>query len=145
MGGYGAFKLALRQPERFAAAASLSGALDLAALADGRDAPPSTDVRMFSRILGPDRELSPDDDLLALASRADPATLPALHLSCGTEDELLPGNHAFAGVCAEAGIPLTTAFPPGSHEWGLWDAGIVDVLDFFASTRRAAAGPEAAA
>ena len=30
MGGYGAFKWALRQPERFAAAASLSGALDLA-------------------------------------------------------------------------------------------------------------------
>ena len=31
MGGYGAFKLALRHPERFAAAASLSGALDMAA------------------------------------------------------------------------------------------------------------------
>src|SRR5262245_28455065 len=30
MGGYGALKWALRQPERFAAAASLSGALDLA-------------------------------------------------------------------------------------------------------------------
>jgi S-formylglutathione hydrolase FrmB len=143
MGGYGAFKLALRQPERFAAAASLSGALDLAALVDGRNAPRSTDVRMFSRILGPDRTLGPDDDLLALARRADPATLPALHLSCGTEDELLAGNHAFTEVCAEAGIPLTTAFPPGAHEWGLWDAGIVDVLAFFASTRRSA--PEAAA
>src|SRR3954464_2876128 len=31
MGGYGAVKWALRQPERFAAAATLSGALDLAA------------------------------------------------------------------------------------------------------------------
>lgn len=30
MGGYGAFKLALRHPERFAAAASLSGALSIA-------------------------------------------------------------------------------------------------------------------
>ncbi len=30
MGGYGAFKLALRRPENFAAAASLSGALDIA-------------------------------------------------------------------------------------------------------------------
>ncbi len=30
MGGYGAFRWALRQPERFAAAASLSGVLDLA-------------------------------------------------------------------------------------------------------------------
>jgi S-formylglutathione hydrolase FrmB len=145
MGGYGAFKLALRQPERFAAAASLSGVLDLAALTDGRDEPPSTDVRMFSRILGPDRTLRPDDDLLDLARRADPATLPALHLSCGTEDVLLPGNYAFADVCAEAGIPLTTAFPPGEHEWGLWDAGIVDVLAFFADIRRAAPAAEPAA
>src|SRR5262249_36404389 len=33
MGGYGAFKLALTYPERYAAAASLSGALDVVALA----------------------------------------------------------------------------------------------------------------
>src|SRR5213080_4930690 len=32
MGGYGAVKWALRQPDRFAAAASLSGGLDVAAL-----------------------------------------------------------------------------------------------------------------
>ena len=138
MGGYGAFKLALRRPERFAAAASLSGALDLAPLVGNGDGPQSPDVRMFDRVLGPDRLLGPEDDLLDLARRADPAALPALYLSCGTEDELLPGNHAFAAVCAEAGIPLTTAFPPGEHEWGLWDAGIVDVLAFFTSTRRAA-------
>jgi len=36
MGGYGAFKLALRCPDKFAAAASLSGALDVAGLA-GRE------------------------------------------------------------------------------------------------------------
>ena len=35
MGGYGAFLLALSQPERFAAAASLSGALNIANLASG--------------------------------------------------------------------------------------------------------------
>jgi putative tributyrin esterase len=33
MGGYGAFKLALTHPDRYAAAASLSGALDVAELA----------------------------------------------------------------------------------------------------------------
>ena len=32
MGGYGAMKWALSQPDRFAAAASLSGAVDLAGL-----------------------------------------------------------------------------------------------------------------
>ncbi len=37
MGGYGALYLALSQPERYAAAASLSGAVDVANIADGRD------------------------------------------------------------------------------------------------------------
>ncbi|SDS26710.1 S-formylglutathione hydrolase FrmB [Friedmanniella luteola] len=142
MGGYGALKLALRQPDRFAAAASLSGALDLAALAGRAGVPPSPDHRMFTRILGPGGTVAAEDDLLALARRADPARLPALHLSCGTEDALLASNHAFAAVCAEAGIPLTTAFPPGEHEWGLWDTGIVEVLAFFAGVRQAAADAE---
>jgi len=144
MGGYGALKLALRQPDRFAAAASLSGALDLASLVARRDAPASPDRRMFDRILGPEGTVAAEDDLLALVGRADPATLPALHVSCGTEDALLASNHAFVAACAEAGVPLTTAFPPGEHEWGLWDAGIVDVLAFFAEVRRTAAGAVAA-
>lgn len=37
MGGYGAFKLALTYPERFAAAASLSGALDIGEVVGGRN------------------------------------------------------------------------------------------------------------
>ena len=53
MGGYGALKWALRQPERFAAAASLSGALDIAGLRTGRERP--EDPRLFERIFG-DRE-----------------------------------------------------------------------------------------
>ncbi|CAA9324544.1 MAG: Putative esterase [uncultured Friedmanniella sp.] len=145
MGGYGAFKLALRQPHRFAAAASLSGVLDLGALVRSGDLPPSPDHRMLTRILGPDRVLAPEDDLLALARRADPATLPALHLSCGTEDVLLDGNRAFEATCAEAAVPLTTAYRPGEHEWGLWDAGLVDVLTFFDQVRRTAAQQEVAA
>ena len=100
---------------------------------------------MFSRILGPGQTVDPDDDLLALVRRADPATLPALHVSCVTEDVLLPSNHAFAAACAETGIPLTTAFPPGGHEWGLWDAGIVDVLAFFDGVRRSGAATGVAA
>src|SRR3712207_5671442 len=76
MGGYGALKLALRQPDRFAVAASLSGALDLAALV-GRDRDPEApDAAMFDRILGPSRAVAPEDDLLALVRAADPASLP---------------------------------------------------------------------
>src|SRR5688572_14862254 len=37
MGGYGAFKLALAHPERFAAAASLSGAMDIREVVGGQN------------------------------------------------------------------------------------------------------------
>lgn len=40
MGGYGAFKLALTKPEQYAAAASLSGSLDLATMAQQMSANP---------------------------------------------------------------------------------------------------------
>jgi putative tributyrin esterase len=142
MGGYGALKLALRQPDRFAAAASLSGVLDLAGLV--REAPPrSEDPAMFERIFGPARSVGRDDDLLDLVARADPATVPALYACCGTEDGLLPGNHAFAAACQEAGVPLTTSWSPGEHEWGYWDVQIVEVLDFFQTRRGSGTGAAA--
>lgn len=134
MGGYGAVKLALRRPERFAAPASLSGVLDLAPLVRAGQPRPE-DPTMFERVLGPERRLDPDDDLLELVGRADPETLPALYACCGTEDELLPGNHAFAAACASAGIPLRTSWTPGGHDWAYWDQEIQEVLAFFASTR----------
>jgi len=135
MGGYGAVKLALRQPGRFAAAASLSGVLDLAPRVRAGEVRPE-DPAMFDRILGLERSLGPDDDLLALVRGADPAALPALYACCGTKDVLLPGNHAFAAACATARVPLTTSWTPGEHDWAYWDARIGDVLAFFSAVRR---------
>jgi S-formylglutathione hydrolase FrmB len=134
MGGYGAVKLALRQPGRFGAAASLSGALDVGRLM-GPGGRWEQDPAMFRRILGDQGGLPPEDDLFALVGRADPAALPALYLGCGTEDELLAGNQAFVRACADAGVPVTTDWRPGEHEWGLWDDMIRDVLAFFSATR----------
>ncbi len=127
MGGYGAMKWALRQPERFAAAVSLSGALDVAHIQ--RD-----DVRphmreLMSRVYG-DRDLTGGpDDLLHLLATADPAALPRLMLRCGTEDPLLPQNRRFVRACAERGVALDSGFGPGAHEWGYWDAEIRTVID----------------
>jgi len=125
MGGYGALKLALRQPARFAAAASLSGALDVATLARSTR---EEDPMLWRRICGERRLEGSEDDLLALTARADPATLPALHVSCGTEDALIASNRAFVDACSAEGISVSSTFGPGEHEWGYWDARIQDVL-----------------
>ena len=126
MGGYGALKWALREPERFAAAASLSGAVDVARLRALRV--PTEDPPLFDRVFGDRPVADTPDDLLWLLAHADPVTLPALWVGCGTGDLLYGHNEAFAAACAAAGISLTTSFVPGEHEWGLWDEQIQQVL-----------------
>jgi S-formylglutathione hydrolase FrmB len=126
MGGYGAMKWALRQPERFAAAATLSGALDAAYIQE-------LDLRPHMRALT-DRVFAgrtiknSAEDLLHLLATADPGTLPRLMLRCGTEDHLLAQNERFVAACAAAGIALDAKFSPGEHEWGYWDEQIQEVL-----------------
>jgi S-formylglutathione hydrolase FrmB len=121
MGGYGAFKWALRHPDRFAAAASLSGAMDVQTLSRGEER-----RALFERVFA--GEVSPDDDPFALLDQADPAAVPRLYLGCGTEDHLFEGNQRFAKAAQAAGLDLHVDFRPGEHEWGLWDATIRDVL-----------------
>ena len=121
MGGYGALKWALHQPERFAAAASLSGALDvvaLAGLAERRELPD----RVFGGTPGP------HDDLFTLLAGADPEALPSLYVACGTEDQLFAGNTRFVDAAYECGLDVEVDFRPGEHEWGFWDTEIQSVL-----------------
>ncbi|WP_432995237.1 alpha/beta hydrolase [Dactylosporangium sp. CA-233914] len=125
MGGYGAFKLALRHPGRFAAAASLSGVLDIAERTHTMSTP--EDPRMWQRIFGdPPTVEGTEDDLLHLLGKVE--SPPPLYVACGTEDVLYESNVRFREACAQRGIPLTTDFSPGDHDWAFWDAQIRKVL-----------------
>lgn len=129
MGGYGAFKLALRQPERFAAAASLSGSLDIVhRLSEPNVFRNHEEERMFGSVA----ELKgSDDDLLALAGKVAAAgNQPMLYQCCGTEDFLYEGNRNFLKHAGEVGLEVTYEEGPGSHEWGYWDRMIRTVFDW---------------
>jgi S-formylglutathione hydrolase FrmB len=129
MGGYGAMRWSLRHPDRFGAAASLSGALDLAARQfneDWRRTRPGLVELLFG-----DRDITgSDDDLLALVARADPSAMPPLYVCCGTGDELMPENERFVAECRDRGIATTVDFGPGEHDWAYWDAGIRDIVNW---------------
>ncbi len=128
MGGYGALKWALRHPERFAAAASLSGALDLEHRQSHDQRP---HIRELMRRVYADRPVSgTDDDLFHLLETADRASLPSMYVACGTEDHLYPDNQRFRDACKRLGIELSVEFGPGEHEWGYWDTRIQQVLDW---------------
>jgi putative tributyrin esterase len=128
MGGYGAMKWALRQPERFAAAATLSGALDLAYM-QKLDLRPHM-VELMGRVFADRVVAGGDEDLLHLLATADPAALPQLLLRCGTEDHLVAQNERFVAACRQHDIKLDAGFGPGEHEWGYWDREIQTVLDW---------------
>ncbi len=119
MGGYGALKLALTHPGRYAAAASLSGALDIAHIAKQPDRD-----ELIGRVF--DHRIGPGDDLFALLKSAP--SIPPLHVSCGTEDWLEGANRKFVTAAEAAGADVTSDFRPGEHEWSLWDAVIQDVV-----------------
>jgi len=124
MGGYGALKWALRRPDRFAAAASLSGALDVAGMQQQGEWRPE----LVRQVFGPDPIAGTDDDLFWLLDQVDSAAAPALWVCCGTEDALLDSSQRFVQAADGAGLALEHEFGPGEHEWGYWDAKIQEVL-----------------
>jgi S-formylglutathione hydrolase FrmB len=129
MGGYGAFKLALSFPQRFAAAASLSGALDQAG-----PAPEHVDPAMqaeMENIYGDLGKLAGSaNDAMHLAAQVARSAGPKPHLyqCCGTEDFLYDQNLRFRDHALALGLDLTYEEGPGEHEWGYWDQMIQRVL-----------------
>lgn len=132
MGGYGAFKLALSCPERFAAAASLSGALDMASR-DDKDLAKDLKRDMDLVYGGAQRVRNSKNDLFALARRLARGTKPCprLYQWCGTEDFLYHQNCAFRDHARRIGLKLTYEEGPGSHEWRYWDQQIQRVIEWF--------------
>ncbi len=131
MGGYGAMRIALEHPDRFAAAASLSGALDVAAFGRDEDSVRVEWMRQvfgerFDQLEGSRADLS----VLLASARSSGARLPELFACCGREDFLIEHSRKFAAQCGALKIPLNYIENEGSHEWGYWDRMIQEVLQW---------------
>lgn len=133
MGGYGAMKWALRQPDRFAAAASLSGVLGLG---DRGEWTRDDIYRDHELTFGDEPVVGSDNDVLHLVRVADVSTLPRLYVACGTEDFLYDDSVEFLRIADERGIKVTRSLGAGDHVWQYWDDRIRDVLDWLPLTSR---------
>lgn len=127
MGGFGAFKLALEHPERFAAAASLSGCLDMRALTARREV---LSAEECENIFGPHGPAEGSiDDLPALAGRSAAHSRVRFYQCCGTGDFLYQDNLVFRDQALRQGLNLLYEEHAGqTHEWGYWDRQIERVL-----------------
>ena len=125
MGGYGAMKLALSFPERFGAAASFSGAVDIAERSTKRASTEQT--RIFgdvSKIPGSDNDL-----FHLMEKNAKAKKKPRLYVSCGTADFLYHQHQKFVPAAKALGWDVT-AYEEADvgHEWAFWDREIAKFI-----------------
>lgn len=132
MGGYGAFYLGLKRPDRYWFVGSMSNAAD---------AP----TRKFSfqrfgqywrlrKIFGPlgsgVRETY--DPLYVIKSVQNPKGLPYIYQACGSKDGLIGVNRLLDRSLAAAHIDHVYRESPGAHNWRYWDQalkGMFEVMD----------------
>lgn len=127
MGGYGAMRLALTYPERFAAAASFSGAIDITGVV-GRHEKDGTAARVFGDVT--DLKGTEVDNLFLMKKNANAPKKPRLYISCGTKDFLYNMHQAVVPQLIESGWDVTRHDEPeATHEWGFWDQEIKKFIE----------------
>ncbi len=148
MGGYGALKAALNSPEKYAACASMSGAIDPIESNTNREAKeyPVPDMEENIRnVFGSEAEFrNSENDLYFRLRELDKRNVPKPRflLTCGTDDFLLEQNRKFIQVFRQEIKTIDCIFKesPGSHNWSYWNRTLIDVLGFLGFTH---AGAEA--
>ncbi len=139
MGGFGALMLALRHPEMYLAAASLSGAVRPI----GHPRHPDLGLRIFGPFdRCPDSFRSRHDPavLAAAQTAADPRRRVDLYLDCGRSDALLAMNRKLHARLRRLGVDHEYAEYSGAHDWPSWRKRLPHALRFLAralSTRNA--------
>lgn len=129
MGGYGALQLALNNPGQYAAAASLSGALDLASHIDNDW--DDNHLRTFQAAFGSLEELQTSpNDLITSLQKLDKIPATDFYIGVGTEDWLYQDSVTFRNLAQEKGLHLTYEESAGEHRWDFWDEYIQRVLEW---------------
>jgi enterochelin esterase family protein len=139
MGGFGALGIALAYPERFIAAASMSGAfwtmLESETALD--DAMQARVARVFDGAFGtPFARANFLKHSAAALAVALPAAIPkpALYLTAGTADfgAIQAQSADLARLLKDKGFDVESETAPGGHEWGTWERALPRALEFIA-------------
>ncbi len=127
MGGYGAFKIALRNPEKYYAAASFSGVLDIASHLKAADVLPK---EAFA-IIGEKKDIDNSEENLMHLLKKEFKIKPKLLQMCGTEDFLYQDNINFKKEVEKYDFCYEYREGPGAHTWDFWDECLKYALEFF--------------
>lgn len=124
MGGYGALKVALKNPEKFCAAAGLSSVADIVEFIGGN---PGVGYPIF----GDDNIIPDDENLFYLAEKCNSSELkPRIFMGEGKQDFMYDANIRLKEKFESLDYDFTYRESDGSHEWGFWDEYIQYVLSW---------------
>ncbi|HYY95521.1 MAG TPA: alpha/beta hydrolase family protein [Pyrinomonadaceae bacterium] len=131
MGGYGSLKFGLKYPDRFALAASMSGALGAPSWTPEM-ALPAFVKPSIARVYGPAvSEVRRANDIFRITRELTPAEvsrLPYFYLDCGTEDFLISNSRDFSALLIEKKVAHEFRELPGTHSWPYWDRQVQEIL-----------------
>ncbi|MDR2479996.1 MAG: hypothetical protein LBD48_11885 [Treponema sp.] len=135
MGAYGALKIGLLNPDRYAAVGAFSGPLNMAVLA--HNAGQSIYRPMFTPAFGEDLALTEEEDLFKLVKTAAAGQKKygqRILLTCGKQDEdkypVYSQNQQFRAAAKEAGLDFSYMEWDGAHVWHVWDRSLAEFIGF---------------
>jgi putative tributyrin esterase len=135
MGGFGALKFALKRPELFIFAGSMSGAFNAAHLtgieenSDWQELYPSV-LEVFGQVNSP---LRIENDLFKIIREMPEekkSSVPFIYFDCGTHDSFLKVNREFAELLKASNIAFRFDEVAGGHDWLYWDKQTRVILKF---------------
>lgn len=119
MGGYGALRLGLLHPQKFAAISAHSSITHV------------TQMQGFVEETQAAFDLTGADPLAVIDCAKLSPSLPHLRFDCGSEDILIEHNRTLHHDLQAAGIPHVYEEFSGGHSWDYWHDHLADTLRFF--------------
>lgn len=113
MGGYGALKIALKNPDRFCAAMGLSSVSDIINHMD------NITPELKDNIFG--ETISDEEDLFYLLKKAKKETAPRIFMCVGKGDFLYEENVRLSKAFFSTDLDYTYIEDEGVHDWDFWD------------------------
>lgn len=132
MGGYGAFKLAMTYPERYAAAASMSGSIDVVYSLVDNPFKSDFNPKILKNSFGSaDEIINNDSDIFYLAEKLSKSDCqkPRFFQCVGDKDLLLEPNRRFYNTFKDK-LVINYYEENGGHTWDFWDKNLKNLISW---------------
>lgn len=133
MGGYGSLKLALKRPDLFTLACSMSGAFDAPRQCDQNQGVDWENMgSSILKVFGPkDSQTRRENNLFEIIKNLNEKVIfsfPMIYLDCGSQDNFLEVNRELTHLLKDKGIEYQYSEIDGCHDWNYWNRQIKHIL-----------------